>query len=196
VAMTTITCSFNDLKKLADKYKDIKALDKNNVIKGWYIEGPFISPEKKGAHPIKLIKPINLEILNYIKKTLPKVTKILAVAPENANNIKYISQLLKDYFISIGHSNANYATAEKAFNLGARRIVHLYNAMAGFNHRVPTLLNAIFNNDQVSCELICDFIHVAKEVIMNTYRIIGSERIMLISDSLSSKGLKDGTYNI
>jgi N-acetylglucosamine-6-phosphate deacetylase len=82
----------------------------------------------------------------------------------------------------------------KSFDEGAKRVIHLYNALPNFDKRTPTILNAIFNRRDLKCELICDKGHVAPEVILNTYHILGADQIMVISDSLLTKGLKDGTY--
>jgi N-acetylglucosamine-6-phosphate deacetylase len=151
---------------------------------------------RKGAHNPKLIRNINLNELKKISAFTKGVTKILAVAPENKNNLSLIPKLTKEYFISIGHSAADYKTAMKAFDLGAKRIVHLYNAMPDFDKRHPTILNAIFNRNDLYCELICDKAHVSSEVILNTYKILGTNQILIISDSLLTKGLKNGKYNV
>lgn len=196
IMMTTVTCSQKDLKSLADNYLINKKLDDNNIIKGWYIEGPFISKDYKGAHNEKLIRKINLSELAYISKKLPTITKLLAIAPDFADNLTKLNKLNKQYHIAIGHTGANYACANKAFDLGCKRVVHLYNAMPDFAKREPTIINAIFNRNDILCELICDTKHVARETIENTYKIVGANNICIISDSLFTKGLKDGVYDL
>jgi N-acetylglucosamine-6-phosphate deacetylase len=84
----------------------------------------------------------------------------------------------------------------KSFDLKANRIVHLYNALPDFNKRQPTIINAIFNRNDLICELICDKAHVSPETILNTYKILGANQIAIISDSLMTKGLKDGSYKV
>jgi N-acetylglucosamine-6-phosphate deacetylase len=143
-----------------------------------------------------LIRPINLKQLNHLNKILPNTTKILAVAPEFKNNLSKYKFINKKFFLATGHSNANFSEANQAFELGAKRIIHLYNALPNFDKRCPTIINAIFNRQDLKCELICDKVHVAPEVILNTYNILGANQIMVISDSLSTKGLKDGVFNV
>jgi N-acetylglucosamine-6-phosphate deacetylase len=106
--LTTVTCSTDDLNSIAGNYRNAKDLDKNNVIKGWYIEGPYISIKRKGAHNQKLIRPIDTNVLKKLKNLLPHVTKILAVAPEFKNNLSKYKIIKKDYFLATGHSDANY----------------------------------------------------------------------------------------
>jgi N-acetylglucosamine-6-phosphate deacetylase len=138
-----------------------------------------------------------LKQLTKIKKLLPNVIKVLAVAPEYKNNLSKIDKINKNYYIAIGHSNATYEIAMKALDKkNAKRVIHLYNAMPDFNKRHPTILNAIFNRRDLICELICDCGHVDKEVILNTYNILGANQISIISDSLLTKGLKNGKYSV
>jgi N-acetylglucosamine-6-phosphate deacetylase len=127
---------------------------------------------------------------------LPDVTKVLAVAPEFKNNLRKYKLVNEKFFLATGHSDANYREANQSFDLGAKRIVHLYNALPNFDRRHPTIINAIFNRRDLKCELICDKEHIAPEVILNTYNILGADQLMVISDSLLTKGLQDGSYHI
>jgi N-acetylglucosamine-6-phosphate deacetylase len=121
---------------------------------------------------------------------------VLAVAPEFKNNLSKYKNINKNFFIATGHSDANYDQAMQAFDMGGKRIIHLYNALPNFDKRNPTILNAIFNRHDLMCELICDKGHVDPNVILNTYNILGSKQIMVISDSLLTKGLKNGLFKV
>jgi N-acetylglucosamine-6-phosphate deacetylase len=134
--------------------------------------------------------------LNKIDKLTKNVTKVLAVAPEFSNNITKYKTISGSYLLATGHTNANYQQAMAAFDAGAKRVIHLYNALPNFDKRQPTILNAVFNRTDLKCELICDQAHVAPEVILNTYNILGADQIMIVSDSLMTKGLKDGSYEV
>jgi N-acetylglucosamine-6-phosphate deacetylase len=131
-----------------------------------------------------------------LDKLLPNVTKVLAVAPEFKDNLSKYKSINKKFLLATGHSDANYEQANRAFDLGGKRIIHLYNALPNFDKRNPTIINAIFNRRDLNCELICDKAHVAPAAILNTYKILGADQIMVISDSLLTKGLNDGVYNV
>jgi N-acetylglucosamine-6-phosphate deacetylase len=120
----------------------------------------------------------------------------LAVAPEFKKNLNKYKLINKDFFLATGHTNANYQEAMQSFDLGAKRIIHLYNAMPNFDKRFPTIINAIFNRRDLNCEVICDTKHVASKTILNTYKILGADQIMVISDSLLTKGFPNGTYDV
>ncbi len=192
---TTVTCSKQDLKSISKNWKNFSAKDKNKIVAGWYIEGPFISKEKKGAHDESLIVPIDTKILDLIKKQ-NKFIKILAVAPEVKNNLKLISKISKDYVVSIGHSNCSADVALEAMVNGAKRIIHLYNQTSKFDHRNPGIVNMSFMDVPIYCELISDGYHVNKLVLKNTYDIVKPDRIVIITDSLSCKGLPNGNYKL
>ena len=165
---TTVTCTKSDLEKIAKNIK--KFADKYDIVKGWYIEGPYISKEKKGAHNPKLICPLDMNMLNKINKQLPSsFVKIVAVAPEVFNNIKKIKELSKHYFVALAHSNVSYDMANAAIKEGCSRVTHLYNAMSGFHHRQPGVVNAVFNNKKVFVELITDDFTVSNPAALNDY---------------------------
>jgi N-acetylglucosamine-6-phosphate deacetylase len=46
------------------------------------------------------------------------------------------------------------------------------------------------------CELICDGIHIAPDVVRLTYNAKGSNRLVLVTDSMSATGMPDGDYSI
>ena len=193
---TTVTCSKEDLIKIATNFNELHKIDKNQIIESWYIEGPFISKEKKGAHDENLIIPVDIDLLKKISN-IYKRKKLIAVAPEFKTNNTKIKSINKDqYLICMGHSNASVQDAEKAYINGVERVVHFYNALSGFSHKTPGVVNFVFKHKNILAELICDGIHVNQYVIKNTYDILGIDNIILITDSLSCKGLKNGFYKL
>ena len=192
---TTVTCSKKDLEKICKNIK--KFASKYDIVKGWYIEGPYISKAKKGAHNPKLIRPLDIKLLDKINKSLPKnFVKIVAVAPEVFNNIKKIKNLSKHYFVALAHSNATSEVATQAINEGCSRITHLYNAMSGFKHRDGGVVNAVFNNKKVFAELITDDFTVENTAALNAYNILNPYQLMIITDTLRCAGMKNGKYTL
>lgn len=194
VVGTTVTCPKEELIKISSNFNDSKTLDLNNIVKGWYIEGPFISKEKKGAHNEKYICPIDLSITKKIVENTKDLIKVIAIAPEVGNNLKDIKILKKDFIVAVGHSNASSEITEEAFKNGASRVTHLYNQTSMFHHRQPGIINAAINNNNLMCELVTDGFHVQPTVLLNTYNMLCTNQIMIITDSLGCKGLKNGDY--
>ncbi|MGL5591284.1 MAG: N-acetylglucosamine-6-phosphate deacetylase [Mycoplasmoidaceae bacterium] len=191
IFITTVT---QDLKKVLALGNILKK--KNEVVLGWHIEGPFISLAKKGAHNEKFITNINSKILKEIDST-NKLKKIITIAPEIKENMDVIkNNRIRNIYFSIGHSNASYEICEKAVNNGCTQFTHLYNAMSGFDHRNPGIVNYALDNKETFVELIADGVHVNDSVLKETYKISKPERIIIVSDSLSPKGLKNGKYHL
>jgi N-acetylglucosamine 6-phosphate deacetylase len=98
--------------------------------------------------------------------------------------------------VSIGHTTADYDTALAAMKAGAHHVTHLYNAMPPFAHRNPGVIGAAFDDPKCRMELICDGYHIHGAVVRATFSMMGSERMVLISDSMMATGMPNGTYSL
>ncbi len=164
---------------------------------GFNMEGPFISPVKKGAQNEKYIKKADPEMLDRFIEASDGLLKIIGLAPEESGNYKeYIAAARDKVIISLAHTNADYETAKSAFDLGASHAVHLYNAMTGLTHRAPGVVGAVFDSDNVTAEIICDGIHIHPAAVRIAFDSVGTDRMVLISDSLRCAGLTDGIYDL
>ena len=161
---------------------------------GYHLEGPFITPEKKGAHNEDYIIDDTYDnLVRLINET--SGMRLTTIAPEKVNDD--VLSLLNRHNIklTLGHSAASCEDTIKLYDKGVNCITHLYNAMSGHNHRKPGIVTAALSTD-IYAELICDGIHVHKDVVNTTYKIKGSDQIILITDSTSCKGLEDGEYEL
>lgn len=105
--------------------------------------------------------------------------------------------MMKDkVHISLAHTNADYDTAMAAFDAGADHAVHLYNAMPSFTHRTPGVVGAVSDSVHVDAEMICDGVHIHPSVVRATFKMLGADRIILISDSMRATGMPDGQYTL
>lgn len=164
------------------------------VLKGIYLEGPFISMEKKGAqNPAYIHKP-DLEMLERLQQAAAGMIKIVAIAPETEGAMDCIKAGKGKYRFSIAHTCADYETAKEAISEGASHVTHLYNAMPPFTHRQPGVIGAAAEDAVTEVELICDGIHIHPCVVKNTFKLFGPERLVLISDSMMATGMEDGEY--
>lgn len=83
-----------------------------------------------------------------------------------------------------------------AFAAGADHAVHLYNAMPAFTHRNPGVVGAVSDSAHVNAEMICDGIHIHPSVVRAAFKMLGADRIILISDSMRATGMPDGQYTL
>lgn len=167
-----------------------------DVIRGIYLEGPFISRKKKGAQNPAYIRKPDLEMLMRLQQAAGGLIKIVAVAPEEEGAIDCIKNGKNNLRFSIAHTCADYETTKEAITAGALHVTHLYNAMPPFMHREPGVIGAAAEEDSVTVELICDGYHVHPGVVRSTFRLFGSTRIVLVSDSMRAAGMDDGEYTL
>ena len=161
------------------------------------MEGPFISPAKKGAQDARNILPCNVEICDRFLKASEGLVKFIGIAPEESEHaVEFIREVHERVNISLAHTNADYDTAMEACRAGANHAVHLYNAMPAFTHRAPGVVGAVFDNKDVMAEIICDGIHIHPSVVRATFQMMGADRMILISDSMRATGMPDGQYTL
>ncbi|MBQ9588812.1 MAG: N-acetylglucosamine-6-phosphate deacetylase [Butyrivibrio sp.] len=162
---------------------------------GINMEGPFISPEKIGAqNPAYLMNP-DTGMFKRLQKKSGNQIKLVDIAPELPGSFEFIRELEKDVNISIAHTNCDYDTAIKAFDLGACHVTHLFNAMPLMSHRLPGPVCAAMEK-QAEVELIADGIHVHPAMVRFVFNTFSEEKIILISDSMEATGLPDGDYQL
>jgi len=163
---------------------------------GVHLEGPFLNPQKRGAHPAEYLLPLTIEHVKRVLGDYAAVVKIMTLAPEldpTGTVIPYVRSL--GITVSLGHSLATAAQAQDAFDQGATMVTHAFNAMPGLHHREPGLLGAAIAHPKVRCGLIADGQHVSPLMIDLLLRASHNDQgIFLVSDALSPLGLPDGIY--
>ena len=165
-------------------------------ITGIHLEGPFLNPQKRGAHPQAYLLPLTLDSITIVLSKYTEIIKIITLAPEldqTGTVIPYLRSL--GIIVSLGHSQANFTQAESAFASGASMVTHAFNAMPGLHHREPGLLGSALTQSHVQCGFIADGQHVHPamlKLLMRSGRY--SEGLFLVSDALSPLGLPDGKY--
>lgn len=191
---TTMTV---DERLLADSFENIsKTMGKENgaYIHGINMEGPFISPAKKGAQSEKYIKDPDIELFMRLNEICQ--VRLVDIAPERTGADEFIKEVKKICRISAAHTQASYEEAMRAFSLGVSHVTHLFNAMTQFGSREPGLVGAAFDNadDDFHCELICDLIHIAPATLRAAFKILGKDKTVVISDGTAAAGLGEGEY--
>lgn len=192
---TSMTLDKNLLKQIFETVNETLP-DNCSEIVGIHMEGPFISKEKKGAQNDTFLRFPSVEMFHELSKACGHKIKIITLAPEVDHCDEFIQAIHKETNISVGHTTANYATASKAFSLGANRVTHIYNAMPAFTHREPGVVGAAFDHKEVYVELIADGIHVHPSVIRSTFSMFGEDRVVLISDAMMATGMATGEYEL
>ena len=160
---------------------------------GAHLEGPFINVEQKGAHPADCIAPADVRFLDELLDLGP--VRMLTLAPE----LKGAPELVKTaggrgVVVSAGHSNATFELAHEAFDNEISGVTHLFNAMSPLHHREPGLPGAAFAHPRATCGIIADGRHVHPEIVALAFRMLGPERLYLVTDAVSANGAEPGEY--
>ncbi len=163
---------------------------------GVNMEGPFISFSKKGAQNEKYIIPCEESVYRRFQNAANGLVKFIAVAPEMCDTKDFIHAVKDEVTVSLAHTNADYDAAKAAYDNGASHAVHLYNAMPAFTHRAPGVIGAARDTKNCMVELICDGVHIHPSVVRATFEMFGSDRIVMISDSMRATGMPDGRYTL
>ncbi|MCL6433309.1 MAG: N-acetylglucosamine-6-phosphate deacetylase [Leptolyngbyaceae cyanobacterium HOT.MB2.61] len=165
-------------------------------ILGGHLEGPFLNPDKRGAHPQEHLLPLTIETVKQVLGNYANTVKVMTLAPEldkTGGVIPYLRSL--GITVSLGHSLATAEQAQTAFNQGASMVTHAFNAMPPLHHREPGLLGAAITHANVYCGLIADGQHVAPimaDILLRASHY--AQGIFLVSDALAPLGLPDGIY--
>ena len=166
-------------------------------ILGLHLEGPFINPEKRGAHPAEHIRPPSTLIFEQLLARSGRRIKLITLAPEVEGGLELIEfARSRGVVVSLGHSNATLEETLAAVDLGAANATHLFNAMRSFSHRDPGILGAVLTAPQVWAELIADGVHVSPAAVELCLQCKGAGKILLISDAVSPTGMPEGQYRL
>ncbi|XP_018091976.1 N-acetylglucosamine-6-phosphate deacetylase isoform X2 [Xenopus laevis] len=170
---------------------------------GVHLEGPYISREKKGAHPERCLRSFSergFPDLLDTYGTLENVS-IVTLAPEMERSKEVIKELVqRGICVSLGHSVANLSQAEDAVTHGASFITHLFNAMLPFHHRDPGIVG-LLTSDQIPkgktvyYGMIADGIHTNPAALRIAHRA-HPKGLVLVTDAITAMGLGPGKHTL
>ena len=163
-------------------------------ILGINMEGPYLSNKNKGAQAEEYLMIPDFAMFERLNRTADGMIKIVCVSPELPGAMEFIKRARDVCTVSIAHTIADYECAKKAIEAGVSQVTHLFNAMMPFLHREPGVIGAAAESNQVMAELICDGVHIHESVIRAAFSMFSSDRIILVSDSLSCLGMPEGIY--
>lgn len=194
----TVTLNFPKVyKKVLPFYHKDRVNDECDLL-GAHLEGPFISKQKKGCHPVETFvdaKLLNMEEVYGGVENLKNVC-IITAAPEIAGVLDTIPEITRHGIIySVGHTMADHDTAVKAVENGATMVTHMYNAMPQPHHRQAGVVGLMTTPgiETPYYGLICDGVHIDPLMARLAY-LANPEKVVLVTDAMHMIGLPDGTY--
>ena len=154
---------------------------------GVHIEGPFLSPQKKGIHDATKLRPIsNSDISLLSGRFSGKVMVTLAPEEVPADAIRRLAAA--GVIVSAGHTRATADQIFEALRNGLRGFTHLFNAMTQLGSREPGVVGAALYDENSWCGIIVDGHHVDPRVLKIALRAAPHRRFMLVTDAMPSVG--------
>jgi N-acetylglucosamine-6-phosphate deacetylase len=162
---------------------------------GLHLEGPYLNPEKYGAHnPDYLCQP-QPEVYEHWSPA--SFVRLVTLAPELPGAITAIQTLVKHgVVVCAGHSQASLDQSQDGFEAGIRYGTHLFNAMPPFDHRRPGLVGALLADHRLTAGMIVDGIHLHPVTVKLAWQTLGPQRTSLVTDAMAALGMPSGEYSL
>ncbi len=194
---TPLTAPPEKLETACKKINNAIRSNKFTNLLGAHVEGPFISQTKKGAQNPDFIREAAINEINNWIDILGENLRIVTLAPEKPGTEAIIKRLKENNtVVATAHTAADYETMTEAIGKGVEQASHFYNGMTGFHHRKPGTVGAFLDSENTTMEIIADGIHLHPATIRITLKLVGSERIILITDAMRAAGIEDGNYDL
>lgn len=174
----------------------LRPLVENGTLAGLHLEGPWLSPERRGAHRAGLLHaPRSEEVETYLAAA-DGALRIVTLAPELPGALDAVRRLVAEgIVVAIGHTDASAEQTRRAIDAGATLVTHLFNGMPPMHHRTPGPVGVALTDDRVLFECIVDGHHLDGTTV-DLVRRAAPERLVLVSDAMSATGCADGEHTI
>jgi N-acetylglucosamine-6-phosphate deacetylase len=183
-----------EIEAMVDSVARVRQVEGGPQVIGVHLEGPFLSPEKPGAHDeaaLRAPEVVTLEVL-LAAGTVTQVT----LAPELPGALELIDLLVeRGITVSCGHTDADASAAHLAFDRGASAVTHIFNAMRRPDARDSGIAVAALGRDGVFVTAVVDGHHLADDTVRTVWRAAG-DRLVLISDAVAAAAAPDGDYTL
>ena len=194
---TTMSASPEETKNALRGIRQIMERPEENGarILGAHMEAPFLREERAGAQRKEFFRDPSWEDFLWMTDGHPEIVSLITLAPERAGSEGFIRKAAAaGIHVSIGHTSADAETVHAAADWGADHVTHTFNAQTPVHHRKPGVPGAAMTDDRLYCEMICDGVHLHRDIVRLIARCKGPERAVAITDAMEAAGMPDGEY--
>ena len=198
VMPTLTSVDAEGMKRSVAVYKEaIAKNDKGAAFVGIHAEGPYFAESQKGAQESRFIHPFLPEEYKEILDIADGAITRWSAAPE-LSGMEDFAKYAKEHgvLLSIGHSDADFDTAMRAYEHGFTHLTHFYSAMSTVHrknaYRISGIVEAGYLNDGFTVEIIADGKHLPASLLKLIYKVKGADNIALVTDSIRAAGMPDG----
>ncbi len=162
---------------------------------GIHLEGPFLSPPSRGAHPLRWLATPDAGLFDRWQRLAGGGIRILTLAPEAEGAVPLIRHAVSQgVTVSLGHHLADDDTLRQAVDAGASLCTHLGNGIANLLPRHPNPIWTQLAEDALSACFIADGHHLPPAFLRVAWRVKGRDRFIVTSDAAAIAGLPAGRY--
>lgn len=198
---TTLATTFDELVAALDAFSQAKEemVDGPNLL-GVHLEGPYFNPEQAGAQDPRYLRVPQREEYEQVLAQSNQIVR-WTIAPELPGALELGRELRRRGIIAaIGHSNAVYDEVLQAYESGYSLVTHLYSGMSTVvrkqGYRYAGVVESALLLDELTVEIIADGHHLPASLLKLIYKVKGSDRICLVTDSMRAAGMPEGTYRL
>ena len=162
---------------------------------GAHMEAPFLQESKAGAQKKEFFLDPDWQLLEWMTDGHPGMVRLITLAPERTGAEAFVRRAAEAGIrVSLGHTSADAETVHAAADWGADHITHTFNAQTPLLHRLPGVPGAALTDRRFFCEMICDGIHLHRDIVRLIACCKGPERAVAITDAMEAAGMPDGEY--
>ena len=161
---------------------------------GAHMEAPFLQESKAGAQRKEFFQDPDWDAFDRMTSGHPEAVRLITMAPERPGSRDFIMEAAAaGVHVSIGHTAADAEQVHRAADWGADHVTHTFNAQTPLHHRLPGVPGAALTDDRLFCEMICDGVHLHRDIVRLIARCKGLHAVA-ITDAMEAAGLPDGEY--
>ncbi len=184
------------LPELTGQVSALADLVEQGILGGIHLEGPWLSPQFKGAHDAGSLGTPDPASVQRLLAAGRGSIRMVTIAPELDGALAAVRQLVGEGVVAaVGHTAADYALTKDAVDAGATVATHLFNAMPALHHRQPGPVLALLEDERVTVEVIADGVHLHPSVALLAMRAAAGG-FSLVTDAMAAAGAADGRYRL
>jgi len=185
------------LAELEARAAMLAGLAGEGLIDGLHLEGPFLSPARRGAQDPRYMIAPDVGVFARLHAAARGHLRVITLAPELPGAFAVIEAATRaGVTVAVGHTDATADVTLAAIDAGATHATHLFNGMRPPHHREPGAVGALLDRDEVTCEVIADGVHLDDIAVRLAARAAGPGRLVLVSDAMAAAGMPDGRYQL
>ena len=170
-------------------------------IGGVHYYGPDFAEDKVGCHSVEGRRdPCPEEYKACFDLGIIQVATCAAELP--GATAFYREAFERGYLVTCGHSNATWSQMTAGFEAGMRHVDHFWCAMSSISglrqeHGFPmqgSMEQFVLMESAMSTEVIADGQHLSPELLEFAYRMLGPDRLCLVTDANRAMDMPPGQY--